>query len=82
MCHWSGSFSCCPLLHAAPNMTLHGGSLNLTGPLLSHQVGRGVVRRSGKDVALVGYGTAVNNCLAAAEMLAANGISATVADMR
>ena len=46
------------------------------------QVGRGVVLRSGKDVALVGYGTAVNMCLAAAEMLAKNGISATVTDMR
>lgn len=46
------------------------------------QVGKGVVRRQGKDVALVGYGTAVNSCLAAAEMLAANGISATVTDMR
>ncbi|KAK9796686.1 hypothetical protein WJX73_009993 [Symbiochloris irregularis] len=46
------------------------------------EVGKGVVRRQGKDVALVGYGTAVNSCLAAAEMLEANGISATVTDMR
>lgn len=41
-----------------------------------------MVKRSGKDVALMGYGTATNSCLAAAEMLASNGISATVADMR
>lgn len=27
------------------------------------------MRRSGKDVALVGYGQSVNECLAAAEML-------------
>jgi len=33
------------------------------------QVGKGVVRRSGKDVALVGYGHSVNECLAAAEIL-------------
>ena len=42
-----------------------------------------MVRRSGKDVALMGYGTSVNDCLAAAEMLQSNyGLSATVADMR
>lgn len=46
------------------------------------EVGKGMVKRSGKDVALMGYGTATNSCLAAAEMLASNGISATVADMR
>lgn len=46
------------------------------------EVGRGVVRRAGKDLALVGYGTVVNSCLAAAEMLAAAGVSATVVDAR
>ena len=46
------------------------------------QVGRGVVRRQGSDVALMGYGTAVNECLAAADILAKSGIKATVADMR
>ena len=46
------------------------------------QIGRGVVRRGGKDVALVAYGTMVNQALAAAEMLAKSGVTATVADMR
>lgn len=46
------------------------------------QIGKGVVRRGGKDVALVAYGTMVNNALAAAEMLAKSGVTATVADMR
>ena len=46
------------------------------------QIGKGVVRRQGKDVALVGYGTSTNDCLAAAEMLAERGIQATVTDMR
>ena len=46
------------------------------------QIGRGVVKRGGKDVALVAYGTMVNNALAAAEMLAKSGVTATVADMR
>ena len=46
------------------------------------QVGRGVVLRQGSDVALMGYGTATNECLAAADILAKSGIRATVADMR
>ncbi len=46
------------------------------------QIGKGVVRRGGKDVALVAYGTMANNALAAAEMLAKSGVTATVADMR
>jgi 1-deoxy-D-xylulose-5-phosphate synthase len=37
--------------------------------MVPSQVGKGVVRKSGKDVALVGYGQSVNECLAAAEML-------------
>lgn len=50
--------------------------------VLSSQVGKGVVRRGGKDVALVAYGTMVNSALAAAELLAQSGVAATVADMR
>lgn len=46
------------------------------------EVGRGVVRRGGADVALLGYGTCVNACLAAADLLAAQGVSATVVDAR
>ncbi|KAK9812914.1 hypothetical protein WJX72_005743 [[Myrmecia] bisecta] len=46
------------------------------------EVGKGVIRRGGKDVALVGYGSMVNQCLEAAEELAKVGVSATVADMR
>jgi 1-deoxy-D-xylulose-5-phosphate synthase len=46
------------------------------------EVGRGVVLREGSDVALLAYGSAVNEALAAAEMLAREGVSATVADAR
>jgi 1-deoxy-D-xylulose-5-phosphate synthase len=46
------------------------------------EVGKGVVRREGSDVALLGYGNSVNECLAAAEVLAAAGVSATVVDAR
>lgn len=50
--------------------------------MLGAQIGKGVVRKGGKDVALVCYGTMTNNALAAAEMLEKSGVTATVADMR
>ena len=46
------------------------------------EIGKGVVRRGGSDVAIVAYGTMTNAALAAADTLAAAGVSATVADMR
>lgn len=46
------------------------------------QIGKGVMRREGTDVALVGYGTMVQTCLAAAEQLQAAGVSASVMDAR
>lgn len=46
------------------------------------QIGKGVVRRGGKDVALLGYGATLVQCLEAANMLQKAGVSATVADMR
>lgn len=46
------------------------------------QIGKALVRREGKDVALLGYGTMVNDCLEAAKMLEEKGISAEVVDMR
>lgn len=45
-------------------------------------IGRGTVTRAGEDVALVGYGTGVNWCMAAAEALAADGIHPTVVNAR
>jgi len=45
-------------------------------------IGRGVVVRAGEDVALVGYGTAVEWCRGAADLLAAHGIQATVVNAR
>lgn len=46
------------------------------------EIGKGRVLRGGKDVALVGYGNGTNWCLEAANILAKNGISATVVDAR
>jgi 1-deoxy-D-xylulose-5-phosphate synthase len=45
-------------------------------------IGTGEILREGDRVALLGYGTGVGKALAAAEILAERGISATVADAR
>lgn len=46
------------------------------------QVGKGRILLEGTEVALLGYGTMVQQCLAAHSLLADLGISATVADAR
>lgn len=47
------------------------------------EVGKGVVRRQGKDVAILAYGSSVNDAMSAAAMLAErSGVSATVVDAR
>lgn len=46
------------------------------------EVGKGRVLKGGRDVALVGYGNATNWCVKAADILAKNGVSATVVDAR
>ncbi|XP_024389703.1 probable 1-deoxy-D-xylulose-5-phosphate synthase, chloroplastic isoform X2 [Physcomitrium patens] len=46
------------------------------------EVGKGRILLEGTQVALLGYGTMVQNCLAAHSLLAKLGISATVADGR
>ncbi|MFZ5823212.1 MAG: 1-deoxy-D-xylulose-5-phosphate synthase [Bacillota bacterium] len=50
--------------------------------LTSMEIGRGELVREGADVALVGLGTMTQVCLAAAEMLAREGISAAVVNPR
>ncbi|KAJ0800339.1 putative 1-deoxy-D-xylulose-5-phosphate synthase, 1-deoxy-D-xylulose-5-phosphate reductoisomerase [Helianthus annuus] len=46
------------------------------------EVGRGRILKQGSRVALLGYGTIVQSCLAASELLKELGISVTVADAR
>jgi 1-deoxy-D-xylulose-5-phosphate synthase len=46
------------------------------------EVGKGVIRKEGKDVALIGYGNSVGECMKAAAMLEDAGLSATVMDAR
>jgi 1-deoxy-D-xylulose-5-phosphate synthase len=46
------------------------------------EIGRGRVVREGSAVALLSYGARLHECLKAADMLAAQGLSTTVADAR
>lgn len=46
------------------------------------EIGRGRILREGTAVALLSYGTRLGECLKAADLLAARGLSATVADAR
>ena len=46
------------------------------------QIGKGRVMREGNDVAILSFGAHLSECLLAAEALAAEGISLTVADAR
>jgi 1-deoxy-D-xylulose-5-phosphate synthase len=46
------------------------------------EIGRGRVVRQGSDLALLSFGAHLNECLAAADLLAQQGISVTIADAR
>jgi 1-deoxy-D-xylulose-5-phosphate synthase len=46
------------------------------------EIGKGRVMRQGSAIAILSYGTRLQECLKAADMLAAQGLSATVADAR
>ncbi|KAK2657141.1 hypothetical protein Ddye_010193 [Dipteronia dyeriana] len=46
------------------------------------EVGKGRILQEGEKVALVGYGTAVQNCLAAANLMETHGLRLTVVDAR
>jgi transketolase len=52
-----------------------------TTPLVPFQLGKGLVVRDGKDVAILACGSMVAQALSAADQLAGRGISATVANM-
>ncbi|XP_057786464.1 probable 1-deoxy-D-xylulose-5-phosphate synthase 2, chloroplastic [Salvia miltiorrhiza] len=46
------------------------------------EIGKGRILKEGSRVAILGFGTIVQNCLAAAQLLQEHGISVTVADAR
>ncbi len=64
----------------------HGSLYNLTGELAEDagpvDLDRAAVRRAGEDVTVVAYGGCVAKALAAADLLAAEGTSAEVIDLR
>ncbi|WIA11070.1 hypothetical protein OEZ85_011221 [Tetradesmus obliquus] len=62
------------------DLAAEGIGKDLKGTAL--EVGRGIVRRQGKDVCLLAYGSSVNEALVAAELLSRAGVSATVVDAR
>jgi 1-deoxy-D-xylulose-5-phosphate synthase len=59
-----------------------GIGVDLPAPPNSIEIGTGEILREGERVALLAYGTGVGKALEAAEILAAQGVSATVADAR
>lgn len=62
------------------------GAIVRTDKCLSHgipiEIGRGRILAEGKDVALLGYGSMVQNCVKARSLLSKLGIEVTVADAR
>ncbi|HEY9024381.1 MAG TPA: pyruvate dehydrogenase complex E1 component subunit beta [Burkholderiaceae bacterium] len=54
----------------------------LDGEAAPVDIAQAAVRRAGRDVSLVTYGGSLPRCLAAAELLAADGIEAEVLDLR
>lgn len=64
------------------NRLLYGRKGPRPDPEALVPLGKAAVRRPGTDVTLVSYSRMVNDCLAAAEQLAADGISVEVIDLR
>ncbi len=64
----------------------HGGLYNAEGELADDagpvDIDRAAIRRAGADVSIVTYGGTLRTCLAAAEVLAADGVDAEVIDLR
>ncbi|WP_116132304.1 1-deoxy-D-xylulose-5-phosphate synthase [Tropicimonas sp. IMCC34043] len=69
-----------PIAFRYPRGAGVGVALPEDGEIL--EIGRGRVVREGSDVAFLSFGAHLQECLAAAELLEAEGISATVADAR
>ncbi|KAK7352738.1 hypothetical protein VNO80_18166 [Phaseolus coccineus] len=70
-----------PVCFRYPRGALVGKGYNV-GDRIPIKIGRGRVLVEGKDVAFLGYGSMVQNCLLAHSLLAKLGIEVTVADAR
>lgn len=62
-------------------LLLIGGSFNSIN-FVNRQVGKGRILMEGDRVALLGYGSAVQYCVAAASLVERHGLKVTVADAR
>ncbi|MDA8329652.1 MAG: alpha-ketoacid dehydrogenase subunit beta [Candidatus Dormibacteraeota bacterium] len=71
-----------PVIYMEPKRMYRRGRLEVPDFFAACAIDEGVVARDGTDVALVGYGSMLEVCLAAAEELAAERVSALVVDLR
>ena len=76
----AAAYNAGPIAFRYPRGEGTGVALPTHGEVL--EIGKGRVVREGKDVALLSFGTRLADCLKAADTLAAQGISVTVADAR
>ncbi|XP_020529570.1 probable 1-deoxy-D-xylulose-5-phosphate synthase, chloroplastic isoform X1 [Amborella trichopoda] len=72
----------CPICFRYPRRHVFGADLPAGSHGVPIEIGRGSVIAEGKDLALLGYGVMVQNCLKARTLLLDLGIVATVADAR
>jgi 1-deoxy-D-xylulose-5-phosphate synthase len=59
-----------------------GTGIEMPDVLTPLEIGKGKIVREGTSIAILSYGARLQECLKAADMLAAQGLSATVADAR
>jgi len=71
-----------PVIFMEPKRMYRRGRLEVPDSFEPCAIDKGVVVRDGSDVVLVGYGSMLEVCLAAAEELAAMHVSAAVVDLR
>ncbi|KAI3911821.1 hypothetical protein MKX01_038263 [Papaver californicum] len=69
-----------PVCFRYPRGAIAGNSLICNGMPL--EIGKGKILAEGKDIAFLGYGVMVQNCLKARSLLSSLGIQVTVADAR
>jgi pyruvate/2-oxoglutarate/acetoin dehydrogenase E1 component len=77
-----GAFEARTTVVVVEHKTLYARKGPVPEPLAPLPIGQGIRRRNGEDISLIAYGRHVPAALAAAETLAAEGISADVIDLR
>jgi 1-deoxy-D-xylulose-5-phosphate synthase len=80
MVHTAALYDDGPIAFRYPRGNGTGVEIPAQPPVL--EIGKGRIVREGVDCAILSYGTRLEECLKAADILAETGISATVADAR